>query len=148
MSLPKCVPQQSIIAANSGQTCVTSMPGCDARAATRKPVFSNTTAKLAAQPMLSIYSVRVDTSYEDAHEHLTLSFDFDENEWSERRKDDGFVLVVGYAALPPSAQALVSIDRAKDAVEKELRTIKTDIKIRPVFHHTDRRSEHTHRRAH
>jgi len=32
---------------------------------------------------------------------------------------------------------LVSVYRAKDAVEKDFQTIKTDIKLRPVFHHTD-----------
>jgi len=45
--------------------------------------------KLAAQPMLSIYSVRVDTSYEDALVYLTVSFEFEENEWSERRRRAG-----------------------------------------------------------
>jgi len=113
------------------------MRGCDARAATRESVFADITAKLAAQSMLSIYSVRIDTSFEDGHEHLTVSLEFDENEWSERRKADGFVFLVAYAALPHGAQEPVSVYRAKDAVENDFRPIKTNTKLRPLFHHTD-----------
>jgi len=110
---------------------------CKNSRTTRESVFSDITAKLAAQSMLSIYSVHVDTSFEDGHEHLTVALEFDENEWGERRKDDGFVLLVAHAELPHSAQELVAVYRAKDAVEKDFQTIKTDIKLRPVFHHTD-----------
>jgi len=87
------------------------MPGCDARSATRESVFSGIAAELAAQSKLSIYSVRADTSFEDEHEHLTVSPEFDANEWSERRKDDGFMHLVAYAALPLSAQEMVSVYR-------------------------------------
>jgi len=89
--------------------------------------------------MLSICSVHIDTSFENEHERITFTLWFDENEWSNRRWDDGFVLLVACTALPRRAQHLVSVYRAKDAVERDLRTIKTDITLRPVFHRTDRK---------
>jgi len=100
-------------------------------------VFSGITAKIAEQSMLAIYSVPVDTSFEDGHEHLTVSLEFDENDCGERRKDDGLVPLVAYAALPHSAPEPVSVYLPKDAVERDCQTIKTGITLRPVFHHTD-----------
>jgi len=85
------------------------MPSCDARAATHESVFSDVIANLPAQYMLSIYSVEFDTIFADEHEHLTVSLEFDESEWSERPLDDGLVLVVAYAAPPHSAQEAVSV---------------------------------------
>jgi len=47
------------------------------------------------------------------------------------------VLLVAHADLPHSATELVALYRAKDAVEKDFQTIKSDLELRPVFHHTD-----------
>jgi len=99
-------------------------------------VFSLITAKLASESMLSIDSVHIDTNFEDALEHLTVALGFDENEWSERRKDDGFVLLVAHSLLPRAAQELVSVYQAKDTTEKNSPTNKTGITRGPVLHHT------------
>ena len=86
--------------------------------------------------MLSIYSVRFDKTSEFGHEHLAVRLDFHQDEWNDRHKNDGFVLLVAHPDLPHSAHELVAIYRAKDAVEKDFQTIKTDFKLRPVCHHT------------
>jgi transposase len=62
---------------------------------------------------------------------------FDEDAWKRRRRFDGFVLLVAPPQMSGSASELVQLYRAKDAVEKDFQTIKTDLKLRPVFHHTN-----------
>ena len=57
--------------------------------------------------------------------------------WARRRKFDGFVLLVGHPELPHSAAELVQHYRGKDVVEKDFQTIKSFVKLRPLFHYTD-----------
>jgi hypothetical protein len=57
--------------------------------------------------------------------------------WRDRRRWDGFCLLVGHRDLPHSAEELVSLFRAKDAVEKDFETIKSVVELRPVRHRTD-----------
>ena len=47
------------------------------------------------------------------------------------------MLLVAHADLLQSAAEMVALYRAKDAVEKDFQTIKSDLELRPVFHHTD-----------
>ena len=60
-----------------------------------------------------------------------------EQEWKRRRRYDGFVLLLGDPLLPQSARELVQLYRIKDIVEKDFQSIKSAIKLRPVFHYTD-----------
>ena len=105
--------------------------------ATRESVYSDITGKLASRSMLSIYTVHIDEKDDDGHKHFVVSLAFDEAAWNKRRSTDGFVLLVGHADLPQSAAEMVALYRAKDAVEKDFQTIKSDLELRPVFHHTD-----------
>ena len=105
--------------------------------ATRESAYSDITGKLASRSMLSIYTVQIDEKDDDGHKHFVVSLTFDEAAWIKRRSTDGFVLLVGHAALPHSATEMVGLYRAKDAVEKDFQTIKSDLELRPVFHHTD-----------
>jgi len=66
-----------------------------------------------------------------------VSLDFDEAAWTKRRSIDGFILLVAHPGLPQSAAEMVALYRAKDAVEKDFQTIKSELELRPVFHHTD-----------
>jgi len=67
---------------------------CRSNRATRESAYSDITARLAARSMLSIYSVDTDTSVAGGDEHLTVMLEFDENAWTERRIDHGFVVHV------------------------------------------------------
>lgn len=64
---------------------------------------------------------------------LTLKADA----WAQRRRYDGFVLLLGHPKLDQSARELALMYRAKDAVEKDFQTIKSAIKLRPVYHYTN-----------
>ena len=105
--------------------------------ATRESAHSDITGKLASRSMLSIYTVQLDEKDDDGHKHFVVSLAFDEAAWNKRRSADGFVLLVAHADLPHSATEMVALYRAKDAVEKDFQTIKSDLELRPVFHHTD-----------
>ena len=110
---------------------------CRSNKATRESVYADISAKLSSRSMLSVYAISVDSCIDKGHEHLVVSLRFDEEKWNERRKHDGFVLLVAHPELPNSAQQLAALYRAKDKIEKDFQTIKSDIQIRPVFHHTN-----------
>jgi len=61
----------------------------------------------------------------------------DEKAWQRRRRYDGFVLLLGHPKLPHTATQLVNLYRAKDTVEKDFQTIKSIVKLRPIFSYTD-----------
>ena len=105
--------------------------------ATRESVHAEITGKLAARSLLSIYGVRIDEVTTDGHRHLRVALDLDEAAWKKRRSTDGFVLLVAHPDLPQTAAELVALYRQKDSVEKDFQTIKSDLELRPIFHHTD-----------
>ena len=105
--------------------------------ATRETVHAEVLGKLQARSMVSLYEVRVEKVTTDGHRHLWVTMVLDEQAWKKRRSTDGFVLLVAHPELPQSAAELVALYRAKDAVEKDFQTIKSDLELRPVFHHTD-----------
>jgi len=105
--------------------------------ATPQSAHADMRRKLHAMSMVSLYSIHITTSTDGDHNHLAVSLELDEQAWKDRRSTDGFVLLVAHPELPHSAQQLACVYRAKDAVEKDFRTIKTDLKLRPIFHHTN-----------
>lgn len=60
-----------------------------------------------------------------------------EDVWAKRRKFNGFVLLVGHPQLPQTATELVQLYRDKDVVEKDFQSIKSLIRLRPVWHYKD-----------
>jgi hypothetical protein len=60
-----------------------------------------------------------------------------EDVWKLRRRNDGFVLLLRHPELPQSATELVSYYRIKDTVEKDFQTIKSLVKLRPIYSYTD-----------
>jgi hypothetical protein len=60
-----------------------------------------------------------------------------EKVWQRRRRYDGFVLLLAHPDLPQSAKELVNFYRIKDTVEKDFQTIKSVIKLRPIYSYTD-----------
>ena len=93
--------------------------------------------KLASRSLLSIYRVEIVEKEIEGARSLSVRLHFDEEAWRKRRRFDGFVLLVAHPELSRSAEEIVQLYRDKDAVEKDFQTIKTDLKLRPVFHHTD-----------
>jgi len=95
--------------------------------------------KLASLFLLSIYKVRLEPIAGEPTDgsHFQVVLDFDEEAWRQRRRYDGFVLLVAHPELPHSAAEIVRLYRDKDAVEKDFQTIKSVLELRPVYHYTD-----------
>ena len=106
---------------------------------TRESVQVEVANKLASLSLLSVYDVEIceADAADDGAGHLDVRLRFDEGAWKRRRRFDGFVLLVAPPQMSGSASELVQLYRAKDAVEKDFQTIKTDLKLRPVFHQTN-----------
>lgn len=105
--------------------------------ATYESVYADISGKLSRLSMLSLYKVHIESKQTDGYEHLMVTLTLDESAWNKHRRTDGFVLLVAHSELSHTAQQLVSMVRAKDSVEKNFQTIKSDLRLRPVFHHTD-----------
>jgi len=104
----------------------------------RDAVYLEVVNKLKGNNLLGVYEMRIEKiPFGKGQAHLEVRLCPDEVEWKRRRRFDGFVLLVGHPELPQSAAELARLYRAKEAIEKDFRTIKEAIKLRPVFHHTD-----------
>jgi len=92
--------------------------------------------KLSSLSMLGLYEVKV-TSDGEGQTANRVVLVFNEVEWRRRRRHDGFVLLIAHPELPGTAEEVVALYRAKDVVEKDFQMIKSEVKVRPVYHHTD-----------
>jgi transposase len=95
--------------------------------------------KLARWNMLKVYTIRIASVAEPLanRKHWEVRFYFNEAEWKRRIRYTGFVLLVGHPDLPYSAEDIVRLYRKKDTIEKDFKTIKEAVKLRPFYHHTD-----------
>ena len=103
----------------------------------RESVQVEITNKLASRALLSVYKVELCEPPQAEDGLLQVKLTLDQDAWRKRRRFDGFVLLVAHPEMSGTAGDVVQLYRAKDAVEKDFQTIKTDLNLRPVFHHTD-----------
>ena len=61
----------------------------------------------------------------------------DDQAWAKRRRTDGFTLIVADPTVQGTPAQLVDLYFAKDQVEKDFQTIKSELDLRPVRHRTD-----------
>jgi hypothetical protein len=93
--------------------------------------------ELARWSMLSVYDFEVIEVKDNEPAHLEVRLTFNEKTWARRKRQDGFVILVAHSEIVRGAAEIVQLYRDKDAVEKDFQTIKTELRLRPVFHHTD-----------
>jgi len=62
---------------------------------------------------------------------------FDEEAWRHRRRSDGISLVISHPEVPDSAAELVTRFFSRNEIERDFRSIKSVIRLRPVHHQTD-----------
>jgi len=60
-----------------------------------------------------------------------------EEAWARRRRYDGFCVFLAHPDIPMTAAELVDLYYAKDALEKDFQTIKSELELRPIRHHSD-----------
>ena len=89
--------------------------------------------------LISVFEVTVTnrTNPDIGKKQMQVRLELNHDEWVRRLRYTGFVLLVGHPELPHTAEELVNLYREKDTVEKDFRTIKSAVKLRPLFHHTD-----------
>jgi transposase len=104
------------------------------RARDRESIVSEVDRKLGSLSMRSIAKAELSGATDTG---WRVEIVFDDDAWAKRRRYDGFVLLLADSGLNRSASEVVQLYRDKDAVERDFRTIKTDLKLRPVFHHSD-----------
>jgi len=95
----------------------------------------NIEQKLLRQDLLTAFSIETGEDPTTGKPHLTMTLNPDE--WSRRRRYDGFTVLVGHSELPHSPETLCKLYRAKNTVEVDFHVIKSAVKVRPVRHHTD-----------
>jgi transposase len=91
--------------------------------------------KLLRQDLLTAFTIELDKDPTTGRPHVRMTLNQDD--WSRRRRYDGFTVLVGHPDLPHPAEALCKLYRAKNAVEVDFHVIKSSVKLRPVRHHTD-----------
>ena len=91
--------------------------------------------KLIRQDLLTAFTIELDKDPTTGRPQVRMSLNHDD--WSRRRRYDGFTVLVAHPELPHSAEALSKLYRAKNTVEVDFRVIKSAVKVRPVRHHTD-----------
>lgn len=61
----------------------------------------------------------------------------DQEAWNRRRRYDGFCVFAAHPDIAMTAFELITLYYAKDTLEKDFQTIKSELELRPVRHHTD-----------
>jgi len=95
------------------------------------------TQYLARYNHMNLYDVVLSEQQEGERTSYQVALTRRDEEWQRRRKYQGFVLLVAHHQLRHSAAELAHLYRDKDAIEKDFRTIKSELELRPVYHRTD-----------
>lgn len=95
--------------------------------------------QIARWKLISVFDVTVTNrkNPETGNKQMQVRLKLNHDAWTRRLRYTGFVLLVGHPELPHTASEIVDLYREKDTVEKDFRTIKSAVKLRPLFHHTD-----------
>jgi len=107
--------------------------GC---AMTEATIRSRIEHKLRKKELLKAFSVHVDTIEQGGLRCLQARVELIEKNWQRRRRSDGFSVLVAHESVSKSALELCQAYRAKDAVERGFRTIKSAVELRPLRHRT------------
>ena len=86
-----------------------------------------------------LYEVHVSAVSESDRTRYTVHVELKQTHWQKRCRYHGFALILGHPELEQSAAQIAQLYRDKDRVEKDFQTIKSLIKLRPIWHHTNQK---------
>lgn len=92
---------------------------------------------LRQMKLVSVFDVDVEPVPEQSTPTWVVHLRRDDEAWKRRRRYDGFNVIVAEPELPHRAQELVELYFAKDMVEKDIQTIKSEVALRPLRHRTN-----------
>jgi hypothetical protein len=105
----------------------------------KESIYAEVYGKLKRRDLVEVFSIAINRVElePDTKPRWQISIQLNEGVWQQRRRYDGFSLLVAHPGLLHEASELARLYRAKDAVEKDFQLIKSVIKLRPVRHRTD-----------
>jgi transposase len=95
------------------------------------------TDKLRKHEMLDVFEIEIRDVQSEGSKHLQIELKRKEEPWLRRRRYDGLSVLVAHTSLQQEPSQLCRLYRGKDAIEKDFQSIKSLIKLRPIWHHTD-----------
>ena len=94
-------------------------------------------ALLRKEKLLSVVDARIETHNTTGKSVHKVILEVDQAAWTAQRAADGINLIIAHPDSVGSAATLVQHYFDKDKVEKDFRTIKSVLQLRPVHHRTD-----------
>ena len=104
---------------------------------TKESALAEVGSELRRRTLMTIYDVSISAVRNDARTCHRIEFVRKETAWQERRRYDGFLLLAAHEDLPATAAEIVRLYFAKDEVERDFKTIKSELELHPVVHRTD-----------
>jgi hypothetical protein len=104
---------------------------------TRDQVAAAIDRLLRRHDLVAAFRVTIHEQIVSERKQLRIAVTLDEEEWTRRRRYDGFTVLVAHPLVPQGATDLCRLYRAKDVVEKDFQTIKSVVELRPIHHHDE-----------
>ena len=101
---------------------------------TKETVYSQADQELRRRSLLDTFDIFV--AEENGHP-TRLELRLNPKAWQQRRRFDGFHVIVAHPDSLGDAGQLASLYREKNCDEQDFRHIKSEVELRPVRHHTD-----------
>lgn len=101
---------------------------------TKETVYAEVDQELRHRSLVDAFDILIqEQNGQPTHLELRLK----EEAWQRRRRYDGFYVVVAHPDSLEDAAELSALYREKNCVEQDFRHIKSEIELRPLWHHTD-----------
>lgn len=104
---------------------------------TKESALAEVGSELRRRTLTTIYNVSISAVRNDTRTCHCVELVRNEAAWQERRRYDGFLLIVAHENLTSTAPGIVERYFAKDQVERDFKTIKSELELHPVAHRTD-----------
>ena len=104
---------------------------------TRRDIEAELDRMLRRRSLLETFKIHIDEHQTPTTPRYQVHAELDLAQWQRRRRHDGFSVIIAHPAVVRTAADLCQLYRAKDAVEKDFQIIKSLVRLRPIWHHTD-----------
>jgi len=103
----------------------------------RRDIEAELDRMLRRRNLLDAFKIRIDEQQTPTTPRYQVHAELDVVQWQRRRRHDGFSVIIAHPAVVRTAGDICQLYRAKDAVEKDFQIIKSLVRLRPIWHHTD-----------
>lgn len=92
---------------------------------------------LSKEDLIDAYEIKIALCNDNPKQTLHVSLSLKEDVWVNRRRFDGYSVLICHPEITLNAGDICRLYRAKNTIETDFRTIKSFLEIRPVHHRTD-----------